>query len=130
MAYDHIMLYPCIRRWATRIALLIGRYAFKMPSTASWKLFLNGLLANIQEHEFWKGMPEDSRAMMCPVLFHLPGGFLSVMRRAEPVRTKTWKKHGTRWFIRAAGDLHIPVEPKKDSFGYLNGHIVVVDYGR
>jgi hypothetical protein len=44
----------------------------------SWKHFLYGLLANMQEAQFSKtSWPE-----LCPVLWSLPGGFLVVMPRA------------------------------------------------
>jgi hypothetical protein len=45
----------------------------------SWKLFLNGLLANMQEVEFSAMRRQD----LAPVVFHLPLGFLLVMPRLQ-----------------------------------------------
>lgn len=112
---------------ATRTVLLIGRVAIKLPTFLTWKLFLYGLLGNMQETLWWNGLP-DSREMMCPVLFSIPGGFLTVMRRAEPVSLEEWFANDHAWFYRAKG-LSIPVEDKLDSWGRVDGRIVAVDYG-
>ena len=104
---------------ATRIVLLVGGYAVKLPRLNTWRTFLNGLLANMQEREFsLTGWPE-----LCPVLFSFPGGWLVVMRRARPLTYCEFEAVDMRGF---GG---IPVEGKRDSFGWLDGRIVAVDYG-
>ncbi len=115
-----------ICKGSTRIVFLIGKYAYKLPSFYSWRLFLNGLLANMQENEFsntkWEGL--------CPVVFGLPGGFLTVMKRAEPFPDKLWPKLKPKVESWSTRDGHrIPVEAKQSSFGVLDGGIVAVDYG-
>lgn len=55
----------------TRAVLLIGRLAIKFPTMVEWRLFLYGMLGNMQEAVWWNGLP-DSREMMCPVLFSMP----------------------------------------------------------
>lgn len=89
-----------------------------------WRLFLHGLLANMQEAKFSKtGWPE-----LCPVLFAFPGGFLIVMRRARPLtRSEFDSLDLERWIEKEA--YTIPAEPKMDSFGWLDGRLVAVDYG-
>lgn len=110
-------------RGATRAVLLTKRYAFKVPRLVSWRLFLSGLLANMQEREFARaGWPE-----LCPVLFSLPGGWLVVMPRAAPLTDLEWAQIDMRWPERA--DYVVPVEMKRDSFGRLLSRIVAVDYG-
>ena len=113
--------YGCTRR-----VLLIGRYAIKVPAMREWRLFLLGLLANMQEAVFSKaGWPE-----LCPVLFAVPGGFLIVMRRARVLTDEEFHALDlghTCWLDR--GDYVIPAELKSDSFGYLDGRLVAVDYG-
>jgi hypothetical protein len=113
-----------IARGATRLVFLTRTRAYKIPTFSSWKLFLNGLLANIQEHEFgtlgWEGF--------CPVLWSIPGGFLVTMPRAEPITDYDWEGFDADHFIHRP-HYTIPAELKQSSFGFLDGEIVAVDYG-
>jgi hypothetical protein len=111
-----------IKTGVTRIVVLVSKYAIKMPrADYGWTKFLQGLLANMQEAQF-SGMPG-----VCPVLLAIPGGFLNVMLRAEPLTGEipawVFKKFCER------EDYRIPAEYKTDSFGVLNGCLVAVDYG-
>lgn len=107
-----------------RTVYLIGRYAIKVPAISEWRLFLHGLLANMQEARFSAaGWPE-----LCPVVLAMRGGWVIVMRRAEPLPRKVFDELDVeRW--RDRGDYKVPVEDKLDSFGILDGRIVAVDYG-
>lgn len=69
---------------AARSTFLVGPWAFKFPSYRGWRPFLRGLLANGQERMFWRDT-RDPR--LCPIPFSLPGGFLVVMPRCEPIAT-------------------------------------------
>lgn len=109
---------------ATRTVWLIGPWAFKFPSMVEWRLFLLGLLANMQERKF----SETDWPELCPVLWSLPGGWLVVMRRArELTRTEFDQIDFVKWLDR--GNYVIPAEPKMDSFGWIGGQLVAVDYG-
>lgn len=112
-------------RWgATRVVFLVGRYAVKLPRPTAWRTFLNGLLANMQEREFSRtGWPE-----LCPVIWSVPGGWLLVMPRCQPMSDAEWCDFEPESFTENA-EYHIPVEPKQDSFGLLAGRVVAVDYG-
>lgn len=106
----------------TRHVLLVGPLAVKVPALWSWKMFLCGLLANMQEREFSStGWPE-----LCPVLCGIPGGWLIVMRRADDV-PETISLDYQSLIDRPA--YRIPAEAKRSSWGILNGSIVAVDYG-
>lgn len=108
---------------ATRAVLLVGGIAVKVPRMTTWRTFLNGLLANMQERDFARtGWPE-----LCPVLFSIQGGWLVVMRRAKPLTDAEWRTMQPEWPER--GEYVVPVELKRDSFGVLNGRIVAIDYG-
>lgn len=109
---------------ATRAVLLTGKLAWKVPRMSTWRTLLNGLLANMQEREFSRtGWPE-----LCPVLFSLPGGWLVVMARCRPLDDAEWCYFEYELFTEHP-DYTIPVEPKQDSFGWLDGRVVAVDYG-
>ena len=112
---------------ATRHVFLVGPYAIKIPQFRyGWKNFLYGLLANLQERTFAKaGWPE-----LCPVAFSLPGGWLVVMQRAEPLTREEWFSFDSLDFCEREGrEYCIPAERKMDSFGKNDGRIVAVDYG-
>ena len=81
----------------------------------------------MQEAQWWFGLP-DARPLMCPVLFYIPGGFLTAMRRAQKVDLDFWLEHGQEGYEQAKA-LGIPVENKWDSWGLLDGKPVAVDYG-
>lgn len=113
-----------------RTVYLIGKWAIKRPVLRKWRLFLMGLLANIQEATFSAtGWPE-----LCPVLFACPGGWFIVMRRAEPLTREQFFALNYAEWIKGGNDLPkgewiVPVENKLDSFGIVNGRVVAVDYG-
>lgn len=111
---------------ATRAVFLVGRWALKVPFAWSWMHFLLGLVANIQEVTFSKAQwPE-----LCPVLWWLPGGWLVVMRRAAPLSDDQWAAFEPtieEWMNK--GDYYVPSEPKRDSYGMLEGRVVAIDYG-
>lgn len=109
-----------IRKGATRWVFCFRGYAVKIPSFYSWRHFLQGLIANMQERRF-----AGYNRLLCPVLFAVPGGFLLVMPKVEqPISI-----HDYEIALAIVDRYTLPVERKLDSFGYLNGEIVAVDYG-
>ncbi len=114
-----------LRNGSTRWVLLIGRFAVKIPSLHSWKRFLNGLLANLQEVEFWGC--KEMRPKLCPVLFYIPLGFLVVMPRVRILVDELSVEELERFCLDE--NFTVPAEPKMDSFGWYEGRLVAVDYG-
>ena len=108
----------------TRVVILIGGIAIKLPAYKEWRLFLLGLLANMQERKFWTTKwPE-----LCPVVFSVPGGWVTVMRRARPLTRDEFDSIDLeKWVDR--DDYRIPAETKMDSFGWIDGLLVAIDYG-
>lgn len=104
-----------VKRGATRLVILCGPYALKLPNPQTWRSFLNGLLANSQERDFSR--LNDPR--LCPVLWALPGGWALLMPRADSLSAS---EPLPEWDA-------LPVEAKRDSFGRVRGVIVAVDYG-
>ena len=115
-----------LRSGSTRWVLLIGRFAFKIPSLYSWKNFLWGLLANMQEVEFSRCC--DMKDKLCPVKFYLPLGFLVVMPKVRILAKDELPKEMLEKFC-IGQNFTIPAELKHDSFGYFKGKLVAVDYG-
>lgn len=112
------------RQGCTRIVILTCRLAIKLPNVCKWRLFLHGLLANMQERAFGAtGWLE-----LCPVLWALPGGWLVIMPRAVPLTDDEFLALDVESFAEKP-DYRIPVEAKTSSFGWLNGRIVAIDYG-
>lgn len=115
-------------RGVTRFVFLTRRHAIKVPrfwhyGHFRWEMFLQGLLANMQEHAFSRtGWPE-----LCPVRWSIPGGWLLVMPRCEPLVTELTTAQYRELTDRP--EYHVPAEHKMDSFGWWNGRIVAVDYG-
>lgn len=121
---------------ATRRVLLTKRYAFKIPlahpctmprlKTFAKRLF-KGCLCNINEQEFsvLKKASEHIDIEYCPIIFKLPFGLLNVMPRCEPLSREEY------FDLYDALDEHLPpfIERKMDSFGKLDGKVVIVDYG-
>lgn len=108
-----------------RLTLLIGRWALKVPHLRSWRMFLQGLLGNMQERDF-STLSSDK---LCPIVLSLPGGFLNVMPRCNPVTETAWENLDAEFFqYDDTHDCPLPVECKRDSFGVLNGRVVCVDY--
>ena len=112
-----------IKKGSSRIVILIGNYAFKFPYIFLWQNFLFGLIANINEVRF--NRLKDSR--LAPVVFWIPFGLFLVMKRANPLINFD-KKLLTDFCLEKNG-LVLPVELKKDSFGYINNKLVAIDYG-
>lgn len=73
---------------------------------------------------------EKSRSLdlqiLAPVLFSIPGGWLNVMPRCEPISRDDFDSIITEIMIMNAT---LPVEEKLDSFGWYQDRIVAVDYG-
>lgn len=108
----------------TRTVFLSKNYVFKVPCMRyGWRIFLNGLLANIQEKSFGTAGLQG----MCPVLWGDRFGFLIIMPRCEE-NLKQLSDEEYNKFINRENYI-IPVENKADSFGILNGELVAVDYG-
>lgn len=125
-----------IKIGTTRTVILIRSYAIKIPKLYSWKTFLIGLLSNMQEKEF--SSMKDNR--ICPVIFYIYGGFLLVMPRCKSITEEEFKSFNYKDFSKERNEeiymgiitykwCKVPVENKIDSFGWLDGRIVAIDYG-
>ncbi len=118
------------RTGCSRIVILTKRLAWKVPAFYdssnhwSWRTFCQGMLANMQEVAFSKaGWPE-----LCPIRFHIPLGLLVVMPKVQLLTDDEFCEMDFKAFTEKE-DYYVPVEEKTNSFGWLNGQVVAIDYG-
>jgi hypothetical protein len=93
-----------------------------------WSVLYRGCKHNEQEVRRWceMGTREINDVRLCPIRYHLRYGLLVVMTKAEPLnRTVSMTED------MAAGALIGKFQDtgKPDTFGLVNGRVVVVDYG-
>lgn len=116
-----------IKGGTTRKVLLIGNYAIKFPRVwhkfkgHRWKLFLRGILANIDEHFWWKCAYK--KEYLCPVIWKSPLGLILVMKRADPISEEVYDKQAFAVMFE-----NLPLDNKRDNFGIIDNKIVLVDY--
>jgi hypothetical protein len=112
-----------IKSGYTRLVILIGPFAFKLPHFGrGWRMGLTGMLSNMTEAKF----STLKSPYLCPVRFSIPGGFLVVMDRAEPLSEEAFEALQEEGFF---GDKFFHAEIKRCSFGWLKNVTVAVDYG-
>ncbi len=126
-----------IKTGCSRWVCLIGKYAIKFPNPTTKRSWLNGLLANMQEADFTT-LKSDK---LCPVLFSAWFGLLIVMPRCEPLtdtdflnfaESQTTRENSITsaiFLMLDCGEFKQMIEYKTNSFGWLNGKIVALDYG-
>lgn len=113
----------------TRFCICIGKYAFKFPKFSisypnghRWKIFLRGILANIDENYWWKY--SQNKEKLCDVLFYFPLGLFIVMKRAKPLSDTEYE------YEKMKKDFcEFSLDNKKENFGKLDDdRIVLIDY--
>lgn len=118
-----------IERGTTRAVLLIGKYAIKFPrihhefKDHRWKMFLRGILANIDEAYWWKHSHHKDK--LCPVKWKSPFGFILIMQRADPFTREEYDADLNGLIKRFSG---LPFDAKVENFGKIDERIVLVDY--
>lgn len=126
---------------STRVVYLTKNYAFKFPILKPWTHFLQGLLGNMEEAFLYKNKNTlNYGELLCPVIFNIPGGFLTVMKRVDSFTDKEYfekadeikKITNTKVFITHDGReiLHNSIgELKPSSWGLYKNKLTVIDYG-
>lgn len=115
-----------IIKGSSRWIFVIGTLIVKIPSLNSWRGFLHGLLGNMQEVKFSK--MKEAQEKLCPIKFYIPFGFLVIMPKVRVLKNGELTVLQLQEFC-ANNTYVIPAEYKCDSFGYLNGKLVAIDYG-
>lgn len=120
-----------IKKGTTRWVWLCGNYAIKTPSLYSWKAFLQGLLANMQERYWWNSLkhPRLAKVYYCD-----PLGFCLIMERAEytleeQTCVNTRALDYFMGFCNVCEEEGLPVDPTPSNVGVFNGTYKLIDYG-
>ena len=133
-----------IRRGSTRIVLVSRHVVVKIPNFShSWKNFLSGLIANMNEGLTWKHCEASKKHLLCPVRFCAWGGWFVVMSRANQqawevyVRELGVEVEHDDWLVRKVAneelykpwiDAGLGGDDKADNYGVLNDRVVKIDY--
>lgn len=115
-----------ISRGTTRVTLLIGKFAFKIPIlNRSVKHFVKGWLGNIDENVYWK---KTHNQKLCPIYFSL-FGLVNIMPKADKVdysASEFDKRVILDYFSDC--DVNIDVCSGWRNYGMYKGELVMIDY--
>jgi hypothetical protein len=123
----------------TRIVFVFKHVVVKVPKPFVWSHFLRGILSNINEDNTWKWntgkFEKGTSYLLCPVIWRSVGGWILIMKRAQPIAEKfdkIFKGDGTVIHVKLNCDEHIKYFPGDDTvsnYGKLDGRLVKIDYG-
>lgn len=130
------------REGITRTVFIFKNIVIKIPNTSSWRQFLRGLIANIdQKHRWdeaksWKGGKPE---LLGPVLFCSWGGWFLIMPRIDVEKhiqecydmyhhgnldnRRRIEKRYKKWIKAGHGG-----DDKCDNYGYYQNRLVKIDY--
>ena len=141
-----------IDQGVTRIVFIFDKIVIKIPNFLyGWRLFLRGLLSNIDESRAWKyakirdhdiegftvnsyfGEYKKYSDLLCPVKWTSWGGWILIMERVDV------EKHVKDVDSRIENNLPMYLysnwvnsgyggDDKADNYGYYKGRLVKIDY--
>ena len=130
--YNEVQLLKGGERWV----LIFFNWAIKVPQLKYWR---SGLQQNRNEIDWWQ-RTFDKR--LCPILKTLFSNCIVIMKRAEPMQEDQFRNHFPDHdsCISLADNIdaypnseiqtsYLPCEYKPDSFGFIDGKVVIIDYG-
>ncbi len=118
-------MFSICKRGSTRRVFLVGGYAIKIPWGREWRLFLKGVLGNINEAQI-----SGDHKSFCPVVWCSWGGFILVMRRAVEMTYNDYETYKADMDeLRKSFWIGEYVEPTFASWGFYEGRLVAIDYG-
>lgn len=113
----------------TRNCLVFKNIVIKFPTFISYKLFLKGLLANLQEKQFSKLERED----LAKVYYGNSLGLVIIMKRANVVDVLcNWGEFKDMIYKKYENDNmkdFMLSDCKPSNWGYINNNLVKIDYG-
>ena len=114
------------RKGVTRTVILTKHLAIKIPTFVSFKLFLNGWLANIQESTFG----DVGFDCLAPVKASFFKDLILIQQRIKPVRHRGlfWVEY-KRLLIQSKVKYLHESDVKPENYGYANCKLMRLDYG-
>lgn len=119
----------------TRIVIMLPDVVIKIPNpTYSWANFIRGILANINESRTYRyaqipgSYAYDYLHLLCPVVWCSWGGWVLIMKRAEPITATVMGECGNKPGI-AEHKRVFPGDDTQSNYGILNNRVVKIDYG-
>lgn len=117
-----------IKSGVSRIVLLIGRYAIKIPRcNRGDDFFVLGMQGNILERERWRASKRDypnGHPALAPIYFCFPFGLLLIMKRYRMMLDRPL----TREEIAALPFINVDNNGNNAALDE-QGRIVIIDYG-
>jgi hypothetical protein len=116
-------------RGSTRLTILCGKWAIKIPySKSEFYGYIHGILSGWKSNrnEFvWSKCNKETQmySFLCPVRCSFLFSMIIVMDKATPISCSDFKNIDKQSFDFGG------YEHKQDSFGKINGEVVIVDYG-
>ena len=110
-----------------RPVIVVGPIALKFARNEA------GRACNRYEADLYRRTTSERRAMLCPVLWVSPCGFLLIMRSVKPLSEMMSREDyldvAKEW--DAAGEYGVdrcPFEPQASDWGWFKGRRVALDY--
>ena len=122
-----------IKRGASRLVILVGSLALKVPDDSGPERFELGRNANCAELNAWRETNAWWHKYLCPVIYADPDGGFLVMRRARMMTVKeheAWRQELIKRDEYRPDAPEEPYEEKLEDWGYLDNQPVAVDYAR
>jgi len=125
-----------IKKGATRIVFVFKRNVVKIPNVNKYQLFLNGILANLQEKSFSKlGRKDLAKVKYCDRF-----GLFLIMERVteldnENIPIRRWKREMKKIYEDDILEEFMLSDLKPSNWGYIEGfgdvesRFVKFDYG-
>ena len=117
-----------IKQGATRKVFVFKKVVVKIPTIIEYRLFLNGILANLQEKSF-SGIHSDlAKVKFCDKL-----GLILIMEKVDVLSNDiNWLDFNNSLKEKYKNDKlkdFLLSDCKPSNWGYINNHLVKVDYG-
>lgn len=122
MLLKRLMMFLGVKFGTTRMVFLLGKYAIKIPKINTWKFFIKGILANLDEKMWYSHSPENWQKKMTPSLYCLFGGLILIAYKAKEITEEQYNQIDKKYYDP------LPFDNKIENFGEFENRIVLVDY--
>ena len=114
-----------LRLGSSRLVILHGKYAVKIPILISWRRLVSGTASNYKEYFEWKQSKDSS---LCKVHFCF-AGLVLVADRAEKVSEEEFRKIDKKQMRKLFRVITFKDELICHNIGKVKGEYVIIDNG-